>query len=156
MKTEGEVHHEARDHAKGLLAAVLLALAVVSLWTPWTIPRIAERWFTMPNLLYLSPVPLASALAAALCWRGLGHDRTEATPFFAAVALFLLGFLGLVISNAPYIVPPSLTVWDAAAPVKSQFFMLVGTLVMLPVILGYTVFIYFTFRGKTRHGEGYH
>ena len=155
MKTEGEVHHEAREHAKGLLIGVLAALAVVSLWTPWSLPRIAERWFVMPNLLYLSPVPIASALAAFVCWRGL-HGKAEASPFFAAVALFLLGYLGLVISNAPYLVPPSLTVWQAAAPVKSQLFMLWGTIVMLPVILGYTAFIYFTFRGKMRHGEGYH
>lgn len=155
MKTEGEVHHEAREHAKGLLLAVLAALAVVSLWTPWSLPRIAERWFVMPNLLYLLPVPLASALAALVCWRGL-HGKAEASPFFATIALFLLGYLGLVISNAPYLVPPSLTVWQAAAPVKSQEFMLWGTLIMLPVILGYTAFIYFTFRGKMRHGEGYH
>jgi len=155
MKTEGEVHDESRDYAKVLLIGVLVALAVVSVWTPWHLPRIAEVWFRMPNLLYLSPVPLASAMAAFVCWRGL-HGRAEVSPFFATVALFLLGFLGLVISNAPYIVPPSVTVWDAAAPVKSQLFMLTGTLVMLPVILGYTVFVYFTFRGKMRHGEGYH
>ena len=155
MKTEGEIQAAARDQAKGLYLAVLFAMAVISLWTPWAIPRIAERWFTMPNLMYLTPVPLLSAIAAIVCWRGL-QSRAEVSPFLAAIALFLLGYLGLVISNAPYLVPPSLTVWQAAAPVKSQLFMLTGTAVMLPVILGYTVFVYITFRGKVRHGEGYH
>ena len=77
-------------------------------------------------------------------------------PFAAAIALFLLGLLGLVISNVPYLVPASLTVWDAAAAPRSQLFMLYGTAPMLPVILGYTVFVYWTFRGKVRLGEGYH
>ena len=155
MKTEGEVATAARDHAKALFLAVLVAMAVISVWTPWSIPRIAERWFTMPNLAYLSPVPLLSALAAYVCWRGL-IGRAEVSPFLATIALFLLGYLGLVISNAPYLVPPSLTVWQAAAPVKSQLFMLTGTAILLPVILGYTVFVYYTFRGKMRIGEGYH
>ena len=155
MKTEGEIASAARDHAKGLLLVVLFAMAVISLWTPWTIPRIAERWFTMPNLLYLSAVPILSALAAFVCWRGL-HSRAEFSPFFAAISLFMLGYLGLVISNAPYLVPTSLDVWQAASPVKSQLFMLWGTMILLPAVLGYTAFVYYTFRGKVRHGEGYH
>lgn len=155
MKTEGEIAVAARDHAKQLLLVVLFAMAVISIWTPWSIPRIADRWFTMPNLAYLAPVPLLSAFSAFLCWRGL-HSRAETSPFFAAIALFLLGYLGLVISNAPYLVPTSLSVWQAAAPVKSQLFMLTGTLVLLPFVLMYTAFIYWTFRGKVRHGEGYH
>ena len=162
MKTEGEMDQQMRAHSKQLLVVVLLALTVISLWTPWAIPRIAERWFTtvswlpvpVPNPL-LMPIPLLSALAAFVCWSGL-NNRAEISPFFASMALFLLGYLGLVISNAPYLVPTSLTVWQAAAPVKSQLFMLYGTAVMLPVILGYTVFVYFTFRGKVRVGEGYH
>ncbi len=77
-------------------------------------------------------------------------------PFLSAVALFLLGFIGLGISTVPYLVPPTLTFWDAAAVPSSQIFMLVGTLIMLPMILGYTVFVYWTFRGKVREGEGYH
>ena len=155
MKTEGEVAEAGRHHARLLLPAVLVAMAVISLWTPWSIPRIAERWFTMPNLIYLSPVPIASLIAALVCWRGLQRDG-EIAPFFATIALFMLGYLGLVISNAPYLVPTSLTVWEAAAPVKSQLFMFTGTVVLLPIILGYTVFIYYTFRGKVRHGAGYH
>lgn len=155
MKTEGEVAEIARDRAKVLLLVVLAALAIVSLWTPFAVPRIFERWFTMPNLLYLSPVPILTAFAATSCWRGL-HARHDTQPFFSAIGLFLLGLIGLAISTLPYLVPPSLTIWDAAAHPSSQKFMLYGTVVMLPVILGYTAFVYYTFRGKIRAGEGYH
>src|SRR5690606_29705848 len=102
-----------------------------------------------------APIPLLTALAAYMCWRGLERGD-EVSPFLSTVALFPLGCLGLVASNAPYMVPPSLTVWQAAAAPSSQIFMLVGVLVMLPVILGYTVLAYWTFRGKVRDGEGYH
>jgi cytochrome bd ubiquinol oxidase subunit II len=155
MKTEGVVANTARQQAKVLLPVVLAAMAVVSIWTPWLLPRVAERWFTVPNLYYHAPIPLLSALAAFFCWRGL-NSRKDTSPFFSAITLFLCGFAGLVISNVPYLIPPSLTVWDVAAPVKSQLFMLIGTLVLLPVVLGYTVFVYYTFRGKVRHGFGYH
>lgn len=155
FKCEGELQAWARDRARVALIAVIVATAVISLWTPFAIPRIAERWFTWPNLLYLSPVPLLTALAAWSCWRGIDKLK-PLQPFLSAVAMFLLGLLGLVISNMPYLVPASLTVWDAAAAPSSQMFMLVGTLLMLPVILGYTVFVYWTFRGKVREGEGYH
>ncbi len=90
-----------------------------------------------------------------MCWRGL-ETRHDTTPFVSAIALFLLGFVGLAISNLPYLVPTSVTIWQAAAHPSSQLFMLVGTLVLLPVILAYTVFVYWTFRGKMRPGEGYH
>jgi cytochrome d ubiquinol oxidase subunit II len=155
MKTEGEVATVAREHAKTLLLVVLGAMVIVSLWTPLAIDRIFERWFSLPNFFYLLPIPLLTAGAAWVCWRGL-HDGSDTSPFLASVAIFLLGFVGLAISSVPYMVPPSLTIWDAAAHPSSQMFMLVGTAVMLPVILGYTVFVYYTFRGKMRHGEGYH
>jgi cytochrome d ubiquinol oxidase subunit II len=155
MKTEGELAVNARRWAQYLLLAVLVIMAIVSLWTPLAFERIAERWFSWPNIIYLSPIPLLTAVAAVTCWWGLVTGR-EVTPFMSAVSLFLLGFLGLAISNVPYLVPPSLTFWDAAAVPESQIFMLIGVLVMLPLILGYTVFVYWTFRGKVREGEGYH
>ena len=95
--------------------------------------------------------------ADRLCLPGAG-SRPDAKylPFLAAIALFLLGYLGLVISSFPYLVPPSLTVWDTAAAPASQIFMLIGTLFLLPIILGYVVFIYWLFRGKVREGESYH
>ena len=101
------------------------------------------------------PVPLLTAFAAYRCWWGL-ETRHDSVPFVSAIALFLLGFLGLAISTLPYLVPPAVTIWDAAAHPSSQLFMLVGVLIMLPVILAYTVFVYYTFRGKLKPGEGYH
>lgn len=155
MKTEGPVAERSRAQAKLLLPLLLVSFAVVSLWTPFAMPRIFDRWFTWPNIAFLSPVPLLTALAAWVCWRGLASDK-DTTPFVAGIALFLLAYAGLVLSNMPYLVPPTLTVWQAAAAPSSQLFMFVGTVVMIPIILGYTAFVYYTFRGKIREGEGYH
>jgi len=155
MKTGGAMAERARRHARILLIAVLAFMAIVSLWTPLNFPRIAERWFSTPNIFYLWPVPLVTALTAYAGWRGLQAGR-DVLPFVSAIGLFLLGYLGLVISLFPYLVPPSLTVWDTAAVPVSQMFMLVGTLFLLPVILGYTVLVYWLFRGKVREGESYH
>jgi cytochrome d ubiquinol oxidase subunit II len=155
MKTEGNVADRARAQAKLLLFTVLGFMAVVSLWTPLSIPRIAERWFSLPNFYFLWPVPAVTALVAFMTWRWLERGR-DVPPFLATIALFLLGYLGLVISSFPYLVPPSLTVWDTAAATSSQIFMLIGTLLLLPLILGYVVFIFWLFRGKVREGESYH
>lgn len=155
MKTEGPVADRARAHAKLLLFAVLGFMAVVSLWTPLLEPRIAARWFSLPNFYFLWPVPVATALIAFVTWRWLDQGR-DVPPFLATVGLFLLGYLGLVISNFPYLVPPTLTVWDTAAAPSSQIFMLFGTLLLLPMVLGYVVFIFWLFRGKVRPGESYH
>lgn len=155
MKTEGPVADRARAHAKLLLFAVLGFMAVVSLWTPLLEPRIAARWFSLPNFYFLWPVPVATALVAFMTWRWLDQGR-DVPPFLATIGLFLFGYLGLVISNFPYLVPPTLTVWDTAAAPASQIFMLLGTLLLLPMVLGYVVFIFWLFRGKVRAGESYH
>ena len=155
MKTDGHVEKRSRGLAQSLLLALMACVGVVSLWTPLAFPRIAERWFTLPDFLWLAPVPLATLLLAVGCWTGLRRDR-NVRPFACAVGIFLLAYLGLVLSNVPYLVPPTITVWDAAAAPASQKFMLVGVLVLLPIILGYTVFNYWVFRGKVRVGEGYH
>jgi cytochrome d ubiquinol oxidase subunit II len=155
LRTEGELAVRARAQGKVLLVAVLIFMGVVSLWTPFAFPRVFARWFSLPNILFLWPVPIVTGLTALAAWKWL-NEGPDARPFFAAIALFLLGYLGLVISTFPYIVPPALTIWDAAAAPASQMFMLVGTLILLPIILGYTGFIYWIFRGKVREGEGYH
>jgi cytochrome d ubiquinol oxidase subunit II len=155
LKTEGAVAERARAQAKLLLVAVLAFMAAVSLWTPLAFERIATRWFSMPNILFLWPVPFVTALVALAAWRWLEAGR-ELLPFVAAIVLFLLGYLGLVISIFPYLVPPALTVWQTAADPASQIFMLLGTLPLLPLILAYVAFIYWVFRGKVREGEGYH
>jgi cytochrome d ubiquinol oxidase subunit II len=155
MKTEGPVAERARVQSKRFLIAVLAFMAVVSVWTPLAEPRIAARWFSLPNFYFLWPVPVVTALVAYAAWFWIG-ERREVPPFLAVVVLFLLGYLGLVISNFPYLVPPTLTVWETAAAPASQIFMLMGTLVLLPIILGYIAFIYWLFRGKVSEGESYH
>jgi cytochrome d ubiquinol oxidase subunit II len=155
LKTEGAIAERARRQAKNLLLVVLAFMAIVSLWTPLAFERIAQRWFATPNILFLWPVPFATALAAVVGWRALERGY-ELTPFLAAIALFLLGYLGLVISVFPYLVPPDLTIWQAAATPATQAFMLVGTLALLPIILGYVAFVYWIFRGKVRADDSYH
>lgn len=155
MRTEGPVAERARGQAKLLLLAVLVFMGAVSLWTPLMEPRIAQRWFSLPNFYFLWLVPAVTAMVAFGCWRWI-EKGYEAPPFLAAIALFLLGYLGLVISNFPYVVPPSLTVWNTAAAPASQIFMLLGTLFLLPMILGYIAFVYWLFWGKVREGESYH
>ena len=100
-------------------------------------------------------MPILTGLTALALWRWLETGR-EVPPFFAAIVLFLLGYLGLVISVFPYLVPPTLTIWDTAAAPASQRFMLVGTLILLPIIVGYFVFVFWLFRGKVRAGDTYH
>jgi cytochrome d ubiquinol oxidase subunit II len=155
MKTEGAVADRARQQGQWLVLAVLAFMALVSLWTPLSVERIAARWFSSPNIFLLWPVPLLAAWLGFLCWKWL-QDGHEVRPFLAAIGLFMLGYLGIVISNFPYLVPPSLTVWQTAAHPASQIFMLIGVLLLLPIILGYIAFVYWVFRGKVREGEGYH
>ncbi|HEX2257085.1 MAG TPA: cytochrome d ubiquinol oxidase subunit II [Afifellaceae bacterium] len=154
-KTEGAVAERSRRQAGILVLAVLAIAAVVSLWTPLAFERIFERWFTAPNVFLLWPLPLATAWLGYVLWTSAA-SAAEWRPFMAAIGIFLLSFIGLGISTFPYLVPPTLTIWDTAAHPNSQIFMLIGVLVLLPVIFGYTVFIYWTFRGKVRPGEGYH
>ena len=155
MKMSGELEAKARKFASPLLAGLVALIALVSVWTPLEHPFVAQRWFAWPNLLYLSPVPLITAVFVFMCWRGMraGHP-TQA--FYSAVSLFVVSFLGLIISMYPYLVPTSLTLWQAAASVESQMFLFIGTVILIPFILGYTVFVYYTFRGKVREAEGYH
>jgi cytochrome d ubiquinol oxidase subunit II len=155
MKTDGEVQKRARRHAKQMLLAVLGFMSIVSIWTPFAFPAIAERWFTLPNFFYLSPIPILTAATALAAWHWLDKGR-ELPPFLAAIVLFLLGYFGIVISMFPYLVPPSLTIWDTAAAPSSQRFMLIGVIVLLPIIIGYFVFVFWIFRGKVREGDSYH
>lgn len=155
MKTEGAVTARARRQAVILLAVVMAFMVAVSVWTPLANARVWVRWFTAPNIYVLWIVPAVTVLVALAMWRALERGG-EIVPFVGTVALFLLGYLGLVISTYPYLVPPSLTIWETAAAPSSQLFMLAGTLVLLPVIIFYIGFVYWLFRGKVREGESYH
>ncbi|MEW5421807.1 cytochrome d ubiquinol oxidase subunit II [Amorphus sp. 3PC139-8] len=155
VRVEGGIAEKARKWAFPVLVALLAFIVAVSVWTPLIHPHIAERWFSVPNIYVLWIVPVVTALVALYAMRAI--DAAKGLGAFAAsVVLFLLCFLGLGISTFPYMVPPTLTVWDTAAVPASQLFTLFGALVMLPIILMYTAFVYWTFRGKLAPGEGYH
>jgi cytochrome d ubiquinol oxidase subunit II len=155
LKTEGYVRSRATALAWILGPATVGLIGVVSLWTPFLNPRYLERWFGFPNVLFTVWVPAALLAAAWVFVRGL-RDGRDAWPFLAALAMFVLSFVGLGISFYPYMVPPSLTIWDVAAPDASLWFLLAGALVLVPMILGYTAYAYWVFRGKVDPDHGYH
>lgn len=154
-KTEGRVQNEAYRFAWVTGIGTLAAIGLVSLWTPFLNPAFMARWFGWPQILYTAPVPLLVALAATgLAW-GL-RTRRELAPFLCALAFFVLSYVGLGISFYPYIVPTSVTIWEAAAPKESLAFLLVGAAVLVPLILAYTAYSYWVFRGKVNAVGGYH
>jgi cytochrome d ubiquinol oxidase subunit II len=155
LKTEGALQDWARRLGRVAFIVVLVAIVVVSLWSPFLQPQIASRWFAFPNTLILVPVPIATALVAWAEWRAL-NDRSEAAPFVCAIVLFVLSYLGIAISIFPMIVPYKYTIWDAASSPSTQAFLLVGTLFLLPIILMYSCWSYWVFRGKVRADIGYH
>jgi cytochrome bd ubiquinol oxidase subunit II len=155
MKTEGELQTRMRRITAPLAWVLLAGIVIVSLWTPLAHAQIAQRWFSWPNLLWFSPVPLLVAFCMSQLWRAL-RKRSEMQPFMYALALIFLGYSGFAISIWPNIIPPSVSIWQASSPPQSQGFTLVGTLFIIPIILMYTIWAYYVFRGKVRHGEGYH
>jgi cytochrome bd ubiquinol oxidase subunit II len=156
LKTEGELQILARKLGRWCLAGVLLAIAIVSLWTPWMDKDIAHRWFSWPNILFLSPVPIVTALFALAEWRSLNNPISEVRPFLWSISLFVMSYIGIAISLWPMIVPHHYTLWQAASSPDTQAFLLVGTMFLLPVILMYTGWSYWVFRGKVRADIGYH
>ena len=155
MKTGGELQQRMIRLARPFGLLLLAAIVGVSVWTPMTQHQVAERWFSFPNMLLLSPVPLLVAGAIVLLLWSLKRDPFR-LPFVAALALVLLGYVGMAISIWPHIVPPAITIWEAASPPETQEFALAGTLVVLPLILCYTVWSYYVFRGKVTGEQGYH
>lgn len=155
LKIEGELQEQMRGYAKVLGLATLIFVGLVSLWTPFLDTAYFHRWFSLPGSLFSVLVPVLVAAIAWTLWTGLarGHDLT---PFLAALGLFIVSFIGIGISFYPYMIPPSLTIWAAAAPDASLEFALVGTVVLIPLILGYTAYAYWVFRGKIDPEEGYH
>ncbi|WP_454016822.1 cytochrome d ubiquinol oxidase subunit II [Azospirillum sp. Marseille-Q6669] len=141
--------------ARRLLIVVLVLVAAVSLWTPFLDASIAARWFSVPNILLLSPVPLMVGFLAFGLWRALDDGR-EVLPFAFAMGLFALSYLGLAISLWPVLIPPGITVWQAAAPPETQVFLLIGMAFLIPTILIYTAYSYWVFRGKVTGAIGYH
>jgi cytochrome d ubiquinol oxidase subunit II len=155
LKTEGDLQDWARRAARLCLIGVLAGILIVSVWTPLANAGIAQRWFSWPNIGFLAPVPIVTAAIAFVEWYALTR-RHELLPFLGAIGLFVMSFIGIAISLWPMIVPYHYTLWQAASPASTQAFLLIGTLFLLPVILMYTAWSYWVFRGKVRGDIGYH
>ena len=154
MKTEDITQSWARGIASYVLVYVGLAMAIVSISMPFIDKRIIELWFSLPNFFYLLPIPLFTALGFVLLWKDL-KSSNEVRPFFLTIVLFFLSYLGIGISLYPWIVPFKFTIWEAAAVSTSQSLLLVGVIIFLPIILIYTAYSYYVFRGKTSHERMY-
>ena len=155
LKTSGALQEKARRIALFAGVGTLALIGVVSLWTPFLEPIYFERWFGFPTAFFSAFVPLLLAVCAFGLWWGLTHDR-HLMPFLASLGIFVLSFVGIGISFYPYIVPGALTIKEAAAPDASLGFLLVGAAVLVPIILAYTGYAYWVFRGKVDPEEGYH
>ncbi len=156
LKTAGGLQQVARTLTRPLVLVVVAFMGLVSAWLPFLDSRIMARWFEGGNFWWLAPVPLLALANAFALWRAAMADGRDARPFVLTLAFFALGFAGLVIGIWPNIVPPALTLWDAASSPSSQLFLGVGIVFLLPAILGYTWWSYRVFRGKVEAGEGYH
>ena len=156
LKTEGRLQLIARTLTRPLVLVVTVFMGWVSAGLPFLSSKIMARWFEDGNFWWLAPVPLLALLNALLLWRAAMADGRDARPFLLSLCFFVLGFAGLVLGIWPYIVPPSLTIWQAASPPSSQGFVLVGLVILLPVILGYTWWSYRVFAGKVAADSGYH
>jgi cytochrome d ubiquinol oxidase subunit II len=155
MKTEGALQRRMIALARPATLVLLAIIGIVSLWTPLAHPEVAARWFALPNLLFFAPVPLLVLATSWLILRVLKHE-THAAPFLLTLVLLFLGYSGLAISLWPNIIPPGVSLREAAAPPQSMGFTLVGALFVIPIILAYSSWSYYVFRGKVRAGEGYH
>ncbi len=153
-KASGSTQVFAREiaHAALLLTAAMMLL--VSAWSAWTVPEVAARWFSWPNIVWLAPVPFVTLAVVVAIWRGI-WDAPEQRTFLLAIGLFGLGLIGLVVSLWPYIVPRHVTVWDGLADLQSVKFIAVGLVIILPIVLAYQTHAYWVFRGKTVREGGY-
>ncbi|KGM54905.1 ubiquinol oxidase subunit II [Lysobacter arseniciresistens ZS79] len=156
LKTEGALQKNARVLTRPLVLVVVAFMGLVSAWLPFLDSRIMARWFEGANVLWLAPVPLLALANALLLWRAVMDQGRDARPFVLTLCFFALGFAGLVLGVWPNIVPPALTIWEAASPPSSQGFLLVGIAFLLPAILGYTWWSYSVFKGKVAADAGYH
>jgi cytochrome d ubiquinol oxidase subunit II len=156
LKTTGPLQHTARTLARPLVLVVVAFMGLVSAWLPFLDSRIMARWFEDGHFWWLAPVPLLALANAFALWRAALAEGRDARPFLLTLAFFALGFAGLVVGIWPNIVPPRLSLWDAASSTSSQLFLGVGIVFLLPAILGYTWWSYRVFRGKVEAGEGYH
>jgi cytochrome d ubiquinol oxidase subunit II len=154
-KTEGVLQEKMYSFAKATAILVFLFMVVITLWTPQVDINIVTRWFSIPNIYLLMPLPLLTLVCFAWLWRQL-NSRVEKTPFYLSMLIFLFAYVGLAMSVWPFIIPHIVTVWQAAAPLNSQLFILCGLLVLVPVLCIYTAYAYHVFRGKTNAEEDHY
>ncbi|WP_165680513.1 cytochrome d ubiquinol oxidase subunit II [Metapseudomonas otitidis] len=155
MKTEGRLQQQMHDLARPLVLVLLGITGIVSVWTPLAHEAIAQRWFSLPNLFWFLPVPILVLVCTWALLRAVANNANH-LPFVLTLVLIFLGYSGLGISLWPNVIPPAVSVWDAAAPPQSQGFALVGALFIIPFILVYTAWSYYVFRGKVTPDQGYH
>jgi cytochrome d ubiquinol oxidase subunit II len=155
LKTEGQTQAWARGVARYVMFYVALAMVLVSISMPFVDSRVLEVWFSETSSYIIFGVPLLTAMALVWLWIDLNNPRQEVRPFFLAISLFTLGYIGLGISLYPWIIPFHFTIWDAAAHSASQSLSLIGTAIFLPIILVYTAYCYYVFRGKATHEKLY-
>ena len=153
LKSEGYIQQWAYRITPKLLVAVLVVFGIVSLWTPLVSPEVRDRWLNQIHLIWVFPI--LAMVCAYVLYRAVKRQE-EGLPFVASLGLFIFTYLGLIASKWPVIVPPNYTIWDASSAPESQLFLLIGVLFVIPIVLAYTAWTYWVFRGKVRVGEGYH
>lgn len=153
LKSEGYIQEWAYKITRPLLLAVLVVFALVSFWTPFVDELVRERWFSTIEVIWIFPA--LALLCAYQIYKHVGK-RSEGLPFVSTMGLFIFSYLGLLASRWPYVVPPNYTLWDAASAPESQLFLLLGVLFVIPIVLTYTAWSYWVFRGKVKAGVGYH
>lgn len=148
-KSEGALNIRSRVLGQYMLIAVVTGLSIISLWMLVDQAYVRNRWLTWPGSLWLMPIPLLCIACSLTLWQQFKRSKIgNLKPLFLSMCLFILAFIGLVVGMFPYIVPGQLTIWQAVAPEKSLEFALVGILIFLPIILIYTGFNYWLFRGQ--------
>lgn len=155
LKAEGAVQVMAYRFARYSAWLLLIMIVIASLWTPFLHEHFLKKWLAWPDVLYVGAVPVLVLITTVLLFRGLNNKR-ELTPFICAQSLFILSYVGLGMSFYPYIVPSSVTLWAAAGPDNSLKFLLVGASILIPIILTYTIYSYWVFRGKVGQTSAYH
>jgi cytochrome bd ubiquinol oxidase subunit II len=155
MKTSGELQNKSYRLTRVLAFILLVCIIVVSIWTPLLSNQIAERWFRLPNIIWLSPIPLMVIFFFYKLQKSL-VDKANTSPFIYALGMVFLGYLGLGISIWPNIIPPDISIYTASSPRSSQSFALFGALIIIPLILAYTAWGYYVFRGKVTKDDHYH
>jgi cytochrome d ubiquinol oxidase subunit II len=155
MKSEDITQQWSRKVASYVLGFVAIFMALVSIIMPFLNAGIRSFWFDTPNFYYLLPIPLLTIILFFVLWFDIHQKKREYRPFFISIIIFLTGYFGIAISLYPWIIPFKYNIWDAAASAEGLSLLLLGVAPLLPVILGYTAYCYYTFRGKTSHEKLY-